>query len=82
MADFKINPNKDSVSEMMTSIEGEINIKADLESPALTGTPTAPTAEDGTETDQVATTAFVKNTIAKSGIGEGINTSIVYNVKW
>lgn len=30
-----------------------------LVSPALTGTPTAPTAAPGTDTDQIATTAFV-----------------------
>ena len=33
---------------------------APLASPALTGTPTAPTAAPGTDTTQVATTAFVK----------------------
>ena len=33
--------------------------KADLVSPALTGTPTAPTAASGTNTTQIATTAFV-----------------------
>lgn len=32
---------------------------AKLASPALTGTPTAPTAADGTNTTQIATTAFV-----------------------
>lgn len=34
---------------------------APLASPALTGTPTAPTAADGTSTTQLATTAFVMN---------------------
>lgn len=33
--------------------------RAPLESPALTGTPTAPTAASGTNTTQIATTAFV-----------------------
>jgi len=33
---------------------------APLESPAFTGTPTAPTAPGGTSTDQIATTAFVQ----------------------
>ena len=32
-------------------------------SPALTGTPTAPTAAAGTNTTQIATTAFVKNAV-------------------
>lgn len=37
------------------------NKKADIESPALTGTPTAPTAASGTATPQIATTEFVNN---------------------
>jgi len=37
-----------------------VALKAPLASPALTGTPTAPTAAPGTDTTQVATTAFVK----------------------
>ena len=36
---------------------------AKLASPALTGTPTAPTAEADTDTDQIATTAFVNTAI-------------------
>ncbi len=38
--------------------------RAPLESPALTGTPTAPTAALGTNTNQLATTAFVNAKIA------------------
>ena len=37
---------------------------APVASPALTGTPTAPTAVDGTNTTQIATTAFVNAEIA------------------
>lgn len=37
---------------------------AKLASPAFTGTPTAPTATDGTNTTQIATTAFVMGAIA------------------
>lgn len=37
----------------------ELDKKAPLASPALTGTPTAPTAAAGTNTTQIATTAFV-----------------------
>ncbi len=37
---------------------------APLASPALTGTPTAPTAASGTATTQLATTAFVANQVA------------------
>ena len=38
--------------------------KADLASPTFTGTPAAPTASQGTNTTQVATTAFVNAEIA------------------
>ena len=38
-------------------------------SPALTGTPTAPTAGAGTNTTQIATTAYVQGEIAASGGG-------------
>jgi hypothetical protein len=41
-----------------------VALKAPLASPALTGTPTAPTAAANTDTTQVATTAFVKTAVA------------------
>jgi hypothetical protein len=44
----------------VTSLTTDLGLKAPLASPALTGTPTAPTAGSGTNTTQVATTAFVK----------------------
>jgi hypothetical protein len=42
------------------AIETSVATKANLASPALTGTPTAPTAALGTNTTQIATTAFVQ----------------------
>ena len=39
----------------------DISGKANLNSPAFTGTPTAPTAANGTNNTQIATTAFVMN---------------------
>jgi hypothetical protein len=42
----------------------DLALKADLASPALTGTPTAPTATAGTNTTQIATTAFVTGAVA------------------
>ncbi len=44
----------------------EIDLLAPLASPALTGTPTAPTAASGTNTTQLATTAFVQTAIANA----------------
>jgi hypothetical protein len=43
--------------------------KANLNSPALTGVPTAPTAASGTSTTQIATTEFVQTSLASSGSG-------------
>jgi len=41
------------------ALQVAVNSKADINSPNLTGTPTAPTATAGTNTTQIATTAFV-----------------------
>lgn len=43
----------------VTSLVSDLALKAPLASPALTGTPTSPTAAPGTNTTQLATTAFV-----------------------
>ena len=43
----------------LTAVSSAIASKADINSPNLTGTPTAPTAGAGTATTQLATTAFV-----------------------
>ena len=57
----KINGKADaSDTYTKTDVDGLLDDKADLASPALTGTPTAPTATAGTNTTQIATTAFVK----------------------
>lgn len=47
------------VAGVTSSIQTQLGLKAALASPALTGTPTAPTATAGTNTTQLATTAFV-----------------------
>ena len=47
----------------ISSINTELGKKAPLDSPALTGTPTAPTAVSGTATDQIATTKFVNDIV-------------------
>ena len=47
---------------------------APLASPTLTGIPAAPTAVGGTNTTQLATTAFVQAAIAAAGTGAGIVT--------
>ncbi|HFC9618890.1 TPA: phage tail protein [Salmonella enterica] len=46
------------------AVMDETNKKAPLNSPALTGTPTTPTAAQGTNSTQIASTAFVMAAIA------------------
>jgi hypothetical protein len=52
------------VDGVTSNVQTQLNAKADLASPALTGTPTAPTAAVTTNTTQIATTAFVNAEIA------------------
>ena len=48
-----------SLKDADEALDTELALKANIASPALTGTPTAPTASQGTNTTQIATTAFV-----------------------
>ena len=68
-----------------TTVTTNLALKAPLASPALTGTPTAPTATGGTNTTQIATTAFVQAAVSSAGAalrysadyGDGTTTSFV-----
>ena len=61
----------------VTGLQAAIDEKAPLVSPALAGTPTAPTAVVGTNTMQVATTAFVVDAIANIEAGQVSWDSII-----
>ena len=58
------DPNKivkgTEIDDEFDAIQTAVNSKANIASPDLTGTPTAPTAAFGTDTAQLATTAFVQ----------------------
>lgn len=54
----------------VSGLEAALSAKAPLASPALTGSPTAPTAGSGTNTTQIATTAFVQQEITGFGAGD------------
>ncbi len=59
-ADTTLQTNINSEASTRAAADTALqNSKADLASPAFTGTPTAPTATAGTSTTQIATTAFV-----------------------
>jgi hypothetical protein len=53
-----------SAAQGGSSLRGELDAKAALNSPAFTGTPTAPTAAAGTANTQLASTAFVATAVA------------------
>lgn len=52
-----------SITKSQVSDFPDLSVYAPLASPAFTGTPTAPTAASGTNTTQIATTAFVQTAI-------------------
>lgn len=49
------------IDDEFEAIQTAVNTKADTNNPALTGTPTAPTAAAATDSTQIATTAFVQD---------------------
>lgn len=61
------NPSKiikgTEIDDEYNAIAVAVQTKADLASPTFTGTPAAPTASSGTNTTQIATTAFVKTAV-------------------
>ena len=59
-----VDNTADSAKPVSTAAQTALDLKAPLASPALTGTPTAPTAAAGTNTTQVATTAFVGTAVS------------------
>ncbi len=54
------------------ALQTAVNSKANSISPALTGTPTAPTASAATNTTQIATTEFVTTAITAGGVPSGL----------
>jgi len=55
-----IDNTSDASKPVSTAQQTALDLKANLGSPALTGTPTAPTAAANTATTQIATTAFAQ----------------------
>ena len=65
-------------ANISTSLSAADEITIDLDgSPGLTGTPTAPTASQGTNTTQIATTAFVVTEVQKAQEGLDAKESVV-----
>jgi len=54
---------KNYLDDRDSTLTSAINLRANISSPALTGTPTVPTASAGTNSTQIASTAFVRTEI-------------------
>jgi len=57
------------IDNEFNAISGAISSKADIASPTFTGTPAAPTATTGSNTTQLANTAYVKQEITALSLG-------------
>ena len=68
------------IDDEFNAIQTAVNSKADTNSPALTGTPTAPTAATTTNTTQIATTAFVQGEITANARSDAGVIDLVYPV--
>ena len=66
-ADTKVGELASTVQEIMGDVQSSLtsleNNKVDKNGAVLTGTPTAPTAAEGNNSAQIATTAFVKRAV-------------------
>ena len=63
-----------------SNIQSQIDLKAPLENPIFTGIPTCPTAVSTTNTEQIATTAFVKTQISELLGGAGASIDTLYEL--
>jgi hypothetical protein len=62
-----VNNTSDANKPVSSATQTALNLKANIASPTLTGVPLAPTAAAGTNTTQIATTAFVQTAISTGG---------------
>ena len=71
-----------------TTVTNSLATKAPLASPAFTGIPNAPTASSGTNTTQIATTAFVQAAVSGAGsyndaaVDTHLNTALLLQMKY
>ena len=78
------NPDKivkgSEIDTEFNNIATSVSSKANYASPNLTGLPTVPTAAAGTNTSQIASTAFVKNSLDAAAANIAITGGTIDNV--
>lgn len=57
--------NAESAAEKLAQMQIDLKVKADVDSPVLTGTPAAPTPTESAQSTQIANVAYVKQKIAE-----------------
>ncbi|MFZ2452689.1 MAG: DNRLRE domain-containing protein [Methylovulum miyakonense] len=75
-----VDNTSDANKPVSTATQNALAGKANLASPTFTGVPVAPTATAGTDTNQLATTAFANNAAGVHAIGESYGGGIVFYV--
>lgn len=77
-----VDNTSDANKPISTAQQTALNLKANIASPTFTGTPKSTTAAAGTNTTQIATTAFVKTAVDNSAttIDDSITTHKADNV--
>jgi len=66
----------------LSGIDSALALKAPLASPSLTGTPTAPTATQGDNSTQLATTAYVDTAVSAGGGGVDPTLTVLSNTTY
>lgn len=72
-----VDNTSDASKPISTAQQTALNLKANSVSPSFTGTPSAPTAAVGTNTTQIATTAFVLANAGSGAIPDGDKGDII-----
>jgi hypothetical protein len=75
-------PANANIDGHLSGIDDELLLKAPLASPSLTGTPTAPTATQGDNSTQLATTAYVDTAVSAGGGGVDPTLTVVSNTTY
>ncbi len=70
-----VDNTSDANKQISIATQAALNDKAPLASPTLTGVPMAPTAATGTNTNQIATTAFVTSSILSASTPDATLTT-------
>jgi hypothetical protein len=69
-----VDNTTDLAKPVSTATQTALNLKANLAAPTFTGVPAAPTATLGTNTTQLATTAFVQAAVGAAGGGDMLSS--------